>query len=115
MSSGSYFPQAVREVAIPKVSGGERKLGIPTITDRIAQTVAKLYLEPQLETIFHRNSYGYRPQRSAKQALQEACMKCWQHDWVIDLDIKGFFDNIDHGLLQKALQKHCRKSGLGCM
>lgn len=109
MSSGSYFPQAVREVAIPKTGGGERKLGIPTITDRIAQTVAKLYLEPQLEAIFHRNSYGYRPQRSAKQALHEARMKCWQYDWVIDLDIKGFFDNIDHGLLQKALYRHCRE------
>lgn len=106
MSSGSYFPPAVKEVEIPKSDGKVRKLGIPTIGDRIAQMVVKDYLEPELEKIFHENSYGYRPNRSAHQALRLVKENCRKYDWVIDLDIKGFFDNIDHELLMKAVEKH---------
>ncbi len=107
MSSGSYIPPAVREVEIPKNNGGKRKLGIPTVGDRVAQMVAKLYLEPNLEKVFHKNSYGYRPRRSAINALSKCKERSWQYDWIIDLDIKGFFDNIDHELMLKALDKHC--------
>jgi len=106
MSSGSYFPPAVKEVEIPKSDGKTRKLGIPTIGDRIAQMVVKDYLEPEFEKIFHENSYGYRPNRSAHNALEKVRENCWKYDWVIDLDIKGFFDNIDHELLMKAVEKH---------
>ena len=108
MSSGSYQPKAVREVGIPKSDGGERKLGIPTVTDRVAQMVAKLYLEPELEKVFHEDSYGYRPNKSAHDAIGRAREKCRGYDWVIDLDIKGFFDNINHEKLMKALDKHCK-------
>jgi len=106
MSSGSYFPPSVKEVEIPKADGKKRKLGIPTIGDRIAQMVVKDYLEPEFEKIFHENSYGYRPNRNAHDALAKVRENCWKHDWVIDLDIKGFFDNIDHELLMKAVEKH---------
>lgn len=106
MSSGSYFPPPVKEVEIPKGEGKVRKLGIPAISDRIAQMVIKDYLEPRFEKIFHNNSYGYRPQRSAHGALQRVRENCWKYDWIIDLDIKGFFDNIDHELLMKAVNKH---------
>ncbi len=106
LTSGSYFPPAVKEVEIPKGDGKVRKLGIPTVTDRIAQMVLKKYLEPKLEPIFHCNSFGYRPQRRAHQALEQADMNCRKLDMVIDLDIQGFFDEIDHELLFKALQKH---------
>ena len=105
MSSGSYFPPAVRTVAIPK-SGGHRLLGIPTVSDRIAQMVVKLELEPELEPIFHEDSYGYRPGRSAVDAVGKARERCWRQDWVIDLDIQGFFDNLDHELLLRAVRKH---------
>lgn len=106
LSSGSYFPPHVKEVEIPKKDGKMRKLGIPTIGDRVAQTVVKGYLEPDIEKVFHDSSYGYRPGRSAHGALEATRHNCWQYDWVVDLDIKGFFDNIDHELMQKALEKH---------
>lgn len=106
MSSGSYFPPAVKRVLIPKGGKGYRPLGIPTVLDRIAQSVVKAYIEPRLEEVFHENSYGYRAGKSAHQALEKARINCRQYDWVIDLDIKGFFDNIDHELLMKAVEKH---------
>ena len=109
MSSGSYFPAPVQRVEIPKSDGGIRVLGIPTITDRIAQTVAKKHLEPALEQLFHQDSYGYRPNRSAHQALAVTQQRCWEHDWVIDLDIKGFFDNIPHELMMRAVKKHTQE------
>jgi RNA-directed DNA polymerase len=106
MSSGSYMPCAVKLVEIPKSNGGTRPLGIPTVADRIAQMIVVQILEPVLEPVFHDDSYGYRPRRSAHEALGQARKRCWQNDWVLDMDIKGFFDNIDHELLNKALTRH---------
>ena len=107
LSSGSYFPPAVKGVGIPKKSGGERILGIPTVSDRIAQTVVKMVFEPLVEPIFHENSYGYRPGRSAQDALAIVRRRCWEYDWVIEFDIKGLFDHIDHKLLMRAVRHHC--------
>ena len=106
MSSGSYFPPPVLRVEIPKGDGKMRALGIPTVADRIAQMVVKNQLEPELERIFHSDSYGYRPKRSAKQAILRARQRCWKKDWVVDMDIKGFFDNIPHDLMLRAVKKH---------
>ncbi len=106
MASGSYFPPPVKEVDISKKDGGTRKLGIPTIADRIGQMVIKDYLEPRFEKIFSPNSYGYRPNKNAHQALESVRENCRKTDGVIDLDIKGFFDNIDHGKLMLAVEKH---------
>lgn len=106
MSSGSYMPSPVKLVEIPKNGGGNRPLGIPTVSDRVAQMVVVLLLEPCLEKVFHPDSYGYRPGRSAHHALSVARGRCWKYDWVLDMDIKGFFDNINHGLLHKALLRH---------
>ena len=110
MASGCYFPPPVKRVDIPKGDGRTRPLGIPTVSDRIAQMVVKQRLEPQLEPIFHADSYGYRPGRSAHDALRVVRGRCWRQNWVLDIDIKGFFDNIDHELLMKAVRRHtdCR-------
>ena len=106
MVSGSYFPPPVKAVTIPKKNGGERILGVPTVTDRIAQMVVKLALEPNLEPIFLPDSYGYRPGKSALDAIAVTRERCWRFDWVLEFDIKGLFDNIDHDLLLRALDKH---------
>ncbi len=106
MASGSYFPNPVKEVVIPKSNGGERKLGIPSISDRIAQEVVKTYLEPRLEAAFLPQSFGYRPNKSAHQALEEVRANVRHYAWVIDMDIKQFFDEVNHELLMKAIEKH---------
>mgnify|MGYP002626432844 FL=1 len=106
MSSGSYFPKPVMAVEIPKKAGGTRVLGIPTVEDRVAQMTAVMYIAPRIEPIFHEDSYGYRPNKSALDAVGKARERCWKYDFVIDLDIKGLFDNIDHELLMKAVEKH---------
>ena len=106
LSSGSYFPPAVKEVSIPKGDGRERKLGIPTVSDRIAQEVIKNYLEPRLERVFSENSYGYRPLKSAHQAVEAVRENVRNYAWVVDMDIKSFFDEVDHELIMKALDCH---------
>lgn len=106
MSSGSYMPPAVKLVEIEKKGGGKRPLGIPTVGDRIAQTVVRDVLEPIIDPLFHEDSYGYRPNKSALQAIGVARKRCWWYNWVVDVDIKSFFDNIPHDLLMKAVRKH---------
>jgi group II intron reverse transcriptase/maturase len=106
MSSGSYHPAPVRLVEIPKEDGSMRPLGIPTIADRVAQTVVKMVLEPVVEKVFHPDSYGYRPGRSALDAVGVARKRCWEFDWVIDLDIRAFFDSIAHDLIERAVAHH---------
>ncbi|CAB3805623.1 hypothetical protein LMG28614_06246 [Paraburkholderia ultramafica] len=108
MSSGSYFPQPVKEVLIPK-GDGFRPLGVPTITDRVAQMAVKLLVEPKIDAIFHSSSFGYRPNKSGKQAVAQARRNCWRYDWVVDIDLKSFFDTIDHELLGRAVEKHVRE------
>ncbi len=105
LSSGSYFPPAVKAVPIPKKAGGIRILGVPTVSDRIAQMVVKLVFEPLVEKHFHPDSYGYRPNKSALDAIGITRQRCWKHDWVLEFDIRGLFDNIDHELLMKAVRK----------
>jgi len=106
MSSGSYLPPPVRAVSIPKKSGGQRILGVPTVADRVAQMVVKQVIEPNLERVFLADSYGYRPNKSALDAVGVTRERCWKYDWVLEFDIKGLFDNIDHELLLRAVRKH---------
>ncbi len=106
LSSGSYLPPPVKAIAIPKKTGGERILGIPTVSDRIAQMVVKLEFEPQVEPHFLADSYGYRPNKSALDAVGITRERCWRYDWVLEFDIKGLFDNIPHDLLLKTVNKH---------
>ncbi len=104
MSSGTYFPPAVKAVEIPKPhGGGTRILGVPTVADRVAQTVVALELEARTESIFHGDSYGYRPRRSALDAVKKCRERCWKKDWVLDLDVQKFFDSVDHDLMVKAV------------
>ena len=106
MSSGSYFPAPVKAVSIPKKSGGERVLGVPTVADRVAQMVVKLQIEPDIEPHFLNDSYGYRPGKSALDAVGVTRKRCWRYAWVVEFDIRGLFDNIPHALLLKAVRKH---------
>ena len=105
MASGSYFPPPVKAVAIPKKSGGTRILGVPTVADRTAQMVVKTHVEPKVEPVFLEDSYGYRPGKSAIDAVGITRKRCWRYDWVLEFDIRGLFDNIDHDLLMRAIRK----------
>lgn len=106
MSSGTYFPPPVKAIEIPKKNGGVRVLGIPTVADRIAQMIVKLKFENKVEKYFLPDSYGYRPGKSAHDAIEITRKRCWQYNWVLEFDIKGLFDNINHDLLMKAVMKH---------
>lgn len=114
MSSGSYFPSPVMAVEIPKKTGGVRRLGIPTITDRVAQMVARMYVESAVEPMFCDDSYGYRPNKSALDAIEMRRKRCWRYDYVIELDVKGLFDNIDHELLMRVVRRHVKEAWI-CM
>jgi len=105
MTSGSYFPGPVRAVEIPK-KGGVRVLGIPNVVDRIAQSVAVLELEPNVEKVFHDDSYGYRPGRSPVDAVRVCRERCWRKDWIVDLDVKAFFDSVPWDLMLSAVARH---------
>lgn len=106
LSSGSYFPPPVLEKGVPKADGKERVLGIPTVSDRIAQGAVKLFVEEKLDPVFHTDSYGYRPNKSAHLALSRCEERCRRYSWVLEIDIKGFFDNVRHDLIIKALHHH---------
>ncbi len=106
MSSGSYFPPPVKVVEITKKTGGKRRLGVPAVSDRVAQAVVKLTFEPLVESHFHEDSYGYRANKSAIQAIDVTRRRCWQYNWVLEFDIKGLFDNIPHDLMMRAVKKH---------
>jgi RNA-directed DNA polymerase len=106
MTSGTYFPKPVKAVEIPKKDGGIRVLGIPTVEDRVAQMTVKMALEPKIEPYFLKDSYGYRPGKSAHDAIRITRTRCWQYNWVLEFDIRGLFDNIDHELMMKAVRKH---------
>jgi RNA-directed DNA polymerase len=108
-SSGSYFPPPAKAVPIPKKSAGVRILGIPTVAERIAQTAVKIWLEPRLDPIFRDDSYGYRPGKSALAAIAVTRRCGWDYDWVVEFDVRGLFDNLEHDLLMKALRKHCQE------
>ncbi|MBQ0944745.1 hypothetical protein KAK07_15505 [Ideonella sp. 4Y16] len=109
MSSGAYFPPPVKQVETPKASGGTCKLGVPTVSDRVAQTVVKPLIEPALNSIFNPDQYGYRLGRSARQAVAITRERCWRYDWVVEFDIKAAFDQIDHALLMKAVHTHIKE------
>lgn len=106
LSSGSYLPPPVLEKLIPKENGTNRVLGIPTVSDRVAQGAVKIYIETKIDSIFHEDSYGYRPNKSAHQAIQKCAERCWQNSWVLEIDISAFFDNVRHDLVIKALEQH---------
>ncbi len=110
MSSGSYFPPPVKAVAIPKRSGGKRTLGIPTVADRIAQAVVAMEIMPSMEKYFHEDSYGYRPKKQAIEAVNVTRKRCWNYDWLVEYDIKGLFDNINHEKLMKAVRGHVKET-----
>jgi RNA-directed DNA polymerase len=106
MASGTYFPKAVKGGEIPKKNGKKRMLGIPTIADRVAQMVVLMSFEPQVEPIFHEDSYGYRANKSAIDAIRVTRERCWKMPWVVEFDIVGLFDNIDHDLMMQVVRKH---------
>jgi len=109
MSAGTYFPKPVKSVEIPKKAGGTRVLGVPTVEDRVAQMAVKMSIEPHINACFLKDSYGYRPNKSAHDAITVTRKRCWEYNWVLEFDIKGLFDNIDHELLMKAVRKHVDK------
>lgn len=110
MASGSYFPPPVKAVEIPKRSGGKRTLGIPTVSDRIAQTVVTLLIEQDIDKLFHENSYGYRPNKQALEGVAITRQRCWEYEWLLEYDIKGLFDNINHEKLMKAVERHVQEN-----